>query len=198
MSENFRVYLIDSDWRRRAALTSQFIKLSKHLEPFENIAEFTDHAPEEGVLLIHDEPGLTEALTEWMKQSNSWLAIICYADAPSTEQVVRSILRGACEFLSLPLSDRDILASISTVSANLSSYAHAWLRRSMAQSRIERLSKREREVLEHLVSGLSNRLIGEQLSISHRTVEVHRANLLSKLGAQSTGEAIRVAVEALG
>lgn len=198
MSDNLSVYLIDSDWRRRAALTSQLIRLDKHLEPFESIAEFCDHAPQGGLLLVHDEPGMIEALTDWMKQSNNWLPIICYAETPRTEQVVRSVMHGARDYLSLPITDRDILTAISTVTDNFSSDAHAWLRRSMAQSRIDQLTRREREVLEGVASGLSNRLIGEQLSISPRTVEIHRANMLCKLGARSTGEAIRVAVEALG
>ena len=66
----------------------------------------------------------------------------------------------------------------------------------MALSRIEKLSKREREILAGMVEGLSNRLIGKHLSISPRTVELHRANLLSKIGARHSAEAIRLAIEA--
>ncbi len=47
-----------------------------------------------------------------------------------------------------------------------------------------------------LAVGMSNRLIGEQLDISPRTVEIHRANMLTKIGAQHTSEAIRIAIEA--
>ena len=47
-----------------------------------------------------------------------------------------------------------------------------------------------------VASGLSNRLIGEKLSISPRTVEIHRANMLHKLGANHTSDAIRIAIEA--
>lgn len=198
MSRNLPVYLIDSDWRRRASLTSQLIKLDQHIEPFEDVAEFADHSPDAGLIMVHDEPGVLESLTGWMKQTNNWLAVICYAEAPETDRVVKSVMSGARDYLSLPIADRDILTAIATVNESFSSGAHAWMRQSMAQSRIDQLTKREREVLECVASGLSNRLIGEQLSISHRTVEIHRANMLSKLGARSTGEAIRVAVEALG
>ena len=69
-------------------------------------------------------------------------------------------------------------------------------RKTMALSRIEKLSKREREILAGMVDGLSNRLIGKHLSISPRTVELHRANLLSKIGARHSAEAIRLAIEA--
>ncbi len=51
-------------------------------------------------------------------------------------------------------------------------------------------------VLGRLAVGMSNRLIGEQLDISPRTVEIHRANMLTKIGAQHTSEAISIAIEA--
>ena len=66
----------------------------------------------------------------------------------------------------------------------------------MARTQIEKLTRREREVLTGIASGLSNRLIGERLAISPRTVEIHRANMLNKLGANHTSEAIRIAIEA--
>ena len=59
-----------------------------------------------------------------------------------------------------------------------------------------RLSKRERQVLELLARGSSNKLIARELSISPRTVEIHRANMLNKIGANHTSEAIRIAIEA--
>jgi DNA-binding NarL/FixJ family response regulator len=58
------------------------------------------------------------------------------------------------------------------------------------------LTPREREVLSGVAGGLSNRAIAEQLAISPRTVEIHRANMLQKIGANHTSEAIRVAIEA--
>jgi DNA-binding NarL/FixJ family response regulator len=70
------------------------------------------------------------------------------------------------------------------------------LREAVARSRIERLTPREREVLSGVAGGLSNRAIAEQLAISPRTVEIHRANMLQKIGANHTSEAIRVAIEA--
>jgi two-component system, LuxR family, response regulator FixJ len=70
------------------------------------------------------------------------------------------------------------------------------LREVMARSRVQKLTPREREVLAGMADGLSNRLIGDRLAISPRTVEIHRANMLNKLGANHTSEAIRIAVEA--
>ena len=61
---------------------------------------------------------------------------------------------------------------------------------------MQKLTRREREVLEGVADGLSNRMIGERLRISPRTVEIHRANMLNKMGASHTSEAIRIAIEA--
>jgi FixJ family two-component response regulator len=61
---------------------------------------------------------------------------------------------------------------------------------------VQKLTRREREVLAGVAAGLSNRLIGENLSISPRTVEIHRANMLTKMAANHTSEAIRIAIEA--
>jgi len=61
---------------------------------------------------------------------------------------------------------------------------------------VQKLTRREREVLAGVAAGLSNRLIGEKLAISPRTVEIHRANMLNKMGASHTSEAIRIAIEA--
>ena len=58
------------------------------------------------------------------------------------------------------------------------------------------MSKREREVLLSVANGLSSQKIAEQLEISPRTVEIHRSNMLNKMGANNTSEAIRFAVEA--
>jgi FixJ family two-component response regulator len=73
---------------------------------------------------------------------------------------------------------------------------NARLREVMARARINRLTRREREVLGGVASGLSNRLVDERLSISPRKVEIHRANMLNKLGANHTSDAIRIAIEA--
>ncbi|MEO7915072.1 MAG: LuxR C-terminal-related transcriptional regulator, partial [Novosphingobium sp.] len=86
--------------------------------------------------------------------------------------------------------------SIALAQGRAASLAGSKLREAIARSRIERLTRREREVLAGVADGMSNRLIGEKLAISPRTVEIHRANMLNKMGASHTSEAIRIAIEA--
>ena len=76
--------------------------------------------------------------------------------------------------------------------------AHVQARRKMVEARnkIAMLSPREREVLDWLAEGCSNKMIGRELGISPRTVEIHRANLMSKLGTDHSAQAVRLRLEA--
>lgn len=65
-----------------------------------------------------------------------------------------------------------------------------------ARDRIATLSAREREVLDWLADGSSNKVIARELDISPRTVEIHRANMMNKLGANHAAEAVRLKLEA--
>jgi DNA-binding CsgD family transcriptional regulator len=80
----------------------------------------------------------------------------------------------------------------------LADLSHAYARRKMfeARARIGMLSPREREVLDWLAEGLSNKAIARELSISPRTVEIHRANMMEKLGAGHAADAVRLRMEA--
>lgn len=68
--------------------------------------------------------------------------------------------------------------------------------KSQAQARIAGLSGREVEVLALIVCGGANKTIARKLGISHRTVEIHRANMMRKLGARSIADAVRIALQA--
>lgn len=188
--------LIDSDLRRRAAISHALSPARIHVEPFETIEEIAASWPRSGVILLHDDAGATARLVARMAEAGEWFPVIAFAQEPQPEQVVQAILDGAIDYIAWPF-DADKLADvIDRAHARAESMGNAKLREAMARARIEKLTNREREVLDGVASGLSNRLIGEKLAISPRTVEIHRANMLNKLGANHTSEAIRIAIEA--
>lgn len=188
--------LIDADMRRRAAISHALSSGNIHVEPFENISELSSTWPRSGVILIHDEAGAIDELIESMARHGEWFPIIAFSDAPSASRIVEAILDGAIDYIAWPITAPELNATLARAIDRAESVGNAKLREVMARARVERLTRREREVLGGVASGLSNRLIGERLSISPRTVEIHRANMLNKLGANHTSDAIRIAIEA--
>lgn len=131
-----------------------------------------------------------------MTEHAAWLPVIAFAEKPTTQGIVRAIMQGAVDYLEWPASLAEIETVAAEAEANIARVGSLRLREARARSRVKRLTRREREVLEGVADGLSNRMIGEKLAISPRTVEIHRANMLTKMGANHTSDAIRIAIEA--
>jgi two-component system response regulator FixJ len=107
---------------------------------------------------------------------------------------VDAMKRGAVDFIEKPFDDLRLINAI-TRSLDI---AHAGRTREIAEAagKVSSLSPREREVLDALVVGHSNKVIAHHLNISVRTVEVHRAKMLERLDVRGLGEAVRLAVMA--
>jgi FixJ family two-component response regulator len=190
------IFLVDGEFRRRAAISHCLAGSAIHVEPFEDSAELITRWPRSGLLLVHDDGAAIGQLLAQMGQSGQWLPVIGYAEAPATRQVVQAVLDGAIDYIAWPFTREEITEVVTEAEAKAESLGSAKLREALARSRVDRLTRREREVLQGVAGGMSNRLIGEKLSISPRTVEIHRANMLTKMGANHTSEAIRIAIEA--
>ena len=196
MNTGYSVVLVDSNFRRRATISHCLAGTNIHVEPFESVEEMTRRWPHGSILLIGDEDDIVHDLFAAMTASGHWLPIVAYAPEPSIPRVVRAILAGALDYLDWPFAETEVRAAISLAEISYAGIGTVKLREAMARSRVQRLTRREREVLTGVADGLSNRLIGERLEISPRTVEIHRANMLNKMGASHTSEAIRIAIEA--
>lgn len=190
------VFTIDQDVKRRASMTYLLNNQGVFAEPFESIDEFIRCWPKTGVILIHDEGGAVASLMQEICGRHTWLPVVAFSENPEPSRIVDAVLEGAIGYVGWPGSGDTLIAAIRSAATRSGAAIAAGSRKTMALSRIEKLSKREREILAGMVEGLSNRLIGKHLSISPRTVELHRANLLSKIGARHSAEAIRVAIEA--
>ena len=196
MSKTNRLILIDNDSRRRAAISHCLAESAIHVEPFESLEEIGSRWPRDGVLLVLDDGDNVARVMQAMANAGNWLPLVAFGEAMDTRQVVRAVLAGAIDYIAWPFAAETILSVLEEAGQRAAMLGSARLREAMARSRIERLTRREREVLIGVANGLSNRLIGEKLHISPRTVEIHRANMLNKMGANHTSDAIRIAIEA--
>jgi two-component system response regulator FixJ len=130
-----------------------------------------------------------------LKTMRNDLSVIIVTAQGDIQTAVRAMKAGASDFLEKPYSDYALLGSIE---AALEIEQRTARNREIADAvrRIGSLSPRERDVLNGLMAGRPNKLIAYQLGISVRTVEVHRARMMERLGVRQLAEAIRLGVVA--
>jgi two-component system, LuxR family, response regulator FixJ len=105
---------------------------------------------------------------------------------------VRAMKAGALDFIEKPFTAETILGGVKDALARLAEPRAQDAVASTAAARLETLSPREREVMEGLLAGLPNKSIAYDLGISPRTVEIHRARVMDKMGARSLSELVRM------
>ena len=185
----------DDDPGRRATLTHELMNSSHHVEPCDSLAEYLPALPPVGTILVHnDGDTLAETLLS-LKQGSVWLPVVAYSIDPQPSEIVDALNLGALDYLSWPI-DIDLLTTrLADLHSRFAAHFEARNREARAQRRLEELSRREREVLNAIVGGNTNKMIAKELAISPRTVEIHRSNAIKKIGAKSTAEAVRILIE---
>lgn len=191
-----KIYLIDGDMRRRASISHCLSQCNIHVDPYENVAELHGHMIDFGLVLVHDDKDEISRAIDCLADAGNWLPVIGFSEKPDPRAVARAIHYGAIDYLAWPFAEDEVISVIADAAALAETVGSRRNRQYLAKKRIDRLSKREREVLLSVANGLSSQRIAEQLDISPRTVEIHRSNMLNKMGANNTSEAIRFAVEA--
>jgi FixJ family two-component response regulator len=194
MENRHVIHIVDDDSRSRAEQARTAFALGHHAEVYSDLAELLDRPPYDGVILLRqgtlDRP--VGELFEHLGREGVWLPLIVCAFEPQIEAVVAAIKEGALDYLQLPLETGRLARSLGRVIAEADVHGLARRRLAEARRRVSTLSKREREVLELLSLGSSNKIIARELSISPRTVEIHRANMMTKLRAGHAAEAVRL------
>jgi len=99
---------------------------------------------------------------------------------------------GATDFLPIPYALDELLAALASAAADLSQADEHDQEANRARGRIAEMPVREREVLEGLLAGQTNKQIGQRIGISPRTVELHRAHIMEKLGARNAADLMRI------
>lgn len=142
-------------------------------------------------------PGMTGVeLLKRLKGAGSACPVILITGHGDVALAVEAMKAGAVDFIEKPFDDVSLLGAIRSALETRTVEPGSGSTRKEAEARLADLSPRERDVLQGLVAGKINKVIAHDLSISPRTVEVYRANLMAKTGARSMSELMRLALAA--
>ena len=131
-----------------------------------------------------------------LRDSGVLLPVVIMTGHGDISLAVQAMKAGAVDFIEKPFEKPVLLAALEVARGRLDRTAAAISREQDAEARLNVLTPRERDVLCGLANGLPNKTIAYDLGISPRTVEIHRANLMEKLGARSLSETLRLAFAA--
>lgn len=195
MNYSNKLIVIDGDPSRRTMIRKTLADSKIHVEPFDSVKELAQYWPSTGTVVIHDEEGSIAEIMAAMAQHNVWMPVIAYSEKPQVSRIVAAILEGALEYADWPIRSDEFSKTFDRAIKRAAAIGALKLKELQARNRMANLTRREQQVLNLLARGLSNKLIGEELAISPRTVEIHRANLYNKLGARGSADAIRIAID---
>lgn len=142
-------------------------------------------------------PGMDglQAMEELAKRGVT-LPVVVVTGHGDVPLAVRAMRAGAVDFLEKPYTEERLLEAVQAALAMGGEAAQRRAEAARAGAQVAALSPREREVLGCLVQGMANKVVAHNLGISPRTVEVHRANLMEKLGARSLPDLVRIGLAA--
>lgn len=190
------VFIIDNDAPLRASL--RFLLESAELASceFESAEGFlAAHDPDQGGCLILDVrlPGMSGVvLQETLRDWGSQLPIIVTTGFADVGTAVKMLKRGAFDFFEKPFSDDLLLERVHQAISFDGNRRQVIAQREALTARIACLTAREREVFHEVVHGKANKVVAIEFGISEKTVEVHRARVMQKLGATSLAELVRM------
>lgn len=198
MTRKASLHFIDTCSRQRAELARVGFALGHHCEVYGDLSELSVHPPREGIIIARDtgEEGGVGMILDRLSRLGIWLPLIVVDVQPCPGRIVEAIKAGALDYLTLPLDPERFTRCLARIGKEAEQFAAARRRMIEARDRISTLSTREREVLDWLAEGSSNKAIARELDISPRTVEIHRANMMNKLGVRHAAEAVRLRFEA--
>jgi two-component system response regulator FixJ len=193
------VYLVDDDEAIRRSASFMLKTSGFTVKSFVSGVEFLkEKEPEAGCVLLDIRmPGMDGLeVQQALRDRGSTLPVIVMTGHGDVNVAVQAMKGGAVDFIEKPFEKAVLMSAIEEGFARIEQADRSRVRRDEARVRLQALTPREHDVLKGLVRGHPNKTIAYDLDISPRTVEIHRANLMGKLGVASLSEALRIAFAA--
>ena len=192
------ICVVDDDDAARQSLAFLLKSAKFEVETFESADGFLGAKPAKNASCVITDirmPGLSGIdLLKHLKKNANPLPVIVITGHGDVPLAVEAMKHGAFDFLEKPFDDEALLASVRGAISRHEADEKRDVQRASVLEKLATLSARERQVLEGLVAGLPNKSIAYDLDISPRTVEIYRANTMTKMGANSLSELVRMAL----
>ncbi len=190
------VFIVDDDAAIRFAMQALMDSVNLNHEIFASADEFLEKITEQrpGCLVLDIRmPGLggLELQEELIKRGNT-LPIIFITGHGDVPMAVEAMQKGAVDFIQKPFRDQELLDRIREALATDEERREEQQAHAEVAARLSRLTNREREVFDLVVTGKPNKVIAYELGVSQRTVEIHRARVMEKMQARSLADLVKM------
>lgn len=189
------VHIVDDDASVRESLRWLMESVGLNVNTYESAQSFlreSNNAAAGCLLLdvrLRDMSGLELQLR--LKEKGFQLPIIFITGHGEVTMAVQAMKDGAVDFMTKPFDDQKLLDSVQRVLSQTQAMSEKNAQRDLTVSRLASLSPRERQVLDKVIEGKLNKIIADELNISYKTVEAHRARVMDKMRAHTLSELIR-------
>ncbi len=200
MDKQDTVFVVDDDEGIREGLGLLLETVGQPYESYSSAIEFLDaYDASKGGCLVLDirMPQMSGLeLQEKLNEQGSLLPIIFITGHGDIQMAVEAMRRGALDFIRKPFREQDLLDRINEALAFDAGKRKNIAERQQLVDKVAALSKREHEVFHRVANGEMNKVIAQDLGISARTVEVHRSQVMKKLGVRTLAQLVRIKIEA--
>jgi two-component system response regulator FixJ len=190
------IYVVDDDDGMRNALSTLLSTVGFTTAVFARAADFlAQFKPDDPGCLVLDirMPEMSGLeLQQHLNRMGSMLPVIFITGHGDVPMAVQAMKEGAFEFIQKPFRDQELLDRINHALQQDAENRKSVARRAEIARRMESLTPRERQVLDMVVDGGANKVIAIDLGLSERTVEIHRAKVMEKMGARSVAHLVKM------
>ncbi|SES65274.1 two component transcriptional regulator, LuxR family [Nitrosomonas marina] len=199
MTDTYTAFIIDDDAAVRHSLMLMVEQEGIPVRVFDSAEAFLDEYSlyDKGCIIVDIHmPGMDGLrLQEILRNHQCTLPIIFLTGFGTIPQSVKAMKAGALDFLTKPIARTKLVASIRSAFSECEKQMRASKHNHKAKSFLSKLTEREKEVVALVVQGLPNKEIAALLDISHRTVEIHRKNIMRKSGVANLLELVQLVNE---